>query len=522
MTLGRMRMPSRWTALTWAAIAASIAGAVLLRVYRLGDLPPGLHGDEAAHGLEALRIGREGFIGVWSPVALGQPAGPLCVFALFVNWAPNEIWSVRLGAALLGIAALPVFFLFCRRLLNTRAALIGTVLLGFGLWHIHYSRIAFPVIALPLMEVLALWLLLEALDTKREGWRRWALLVLAGAAFGATVYTYSAFYVFVGIVVAFWMRELMSQSRPWRRTARWAVVFGVAAVVVAAPFLDFAAGYWQPLQERRQVTSVTRLEAYEKLDGVPEQSRFLIKRTAVIGLNLFRKHKFDGADGAGGRPLLDPLTGSLAALGFVVALVRPADRRHFLLLVGLLAGAVGTAFTLDGENRRFLVALPFVFAAAGYAGDRVVAALQGRATRAAIAGVLAAGLAFVVWHNSAAYFRDYVGSRDHRWVFGNELTEFAERYREYEGQPYVYWYSDRWGVGYETLQYLAPGLQGEDRSAAFGTFSVPRGPQEGPVLWVVMPPYQDVLTAAQALEPGGRLDEVRRDGQLVLGMYYVP
>lgn len=128
-----MRMPSVWTALTWAVVAASIAGAVLLRVYRLGDLPPGLHGDEAAHGLEALRIGKEGWIGVWSPVALGQPAGPLYVFALFVNWAPNEIWSVRLGAALLGIATLPVFFLFCRRLLNTRAALIGTVLLGFGL-----------------------------------------------------------------------------------------------------------------------------------------------------------------------------------------------------------------------------------------------------------------------------------------------------------------------------------------------------------------------------------------------------
>lgn len=376
------------------------------------------------------------------------------------------------------------------------------------------------------MEVLTLWLLLEAFDTRWNGWRRWALLVLAGAAFGATVYTYSAFYVFVAVVLAFWVRELLSQSRPIWQTARWAVVFGVAALVVAVPFLDFAAGYWQPLQERRQVTSVTRLEAYQKLDGVPAQSRFLIKRTMRLGLNLYRKHPFDGADGAGGRPLLDPLTGSLAALGFVVALLRPTDRRHFLLLAWLLAGAVGTAFTLDGENRRFLVAMPFVFAAAGYAGDRIVVALQGRAARAAIAGALAAGLAFVVWHNSATYFRDYVGSQDHRWVFGHELAAFAERYKSFDGaqgesKPYVYWYSDRWGVQYETLQYLAPGLQGEDRSVAFGTFSVPRGLQEGPVVWAVTPPYQDVLTAAQALYPGGRLDEVRHDGQLVLGMYYV-
>ena len=46
-----------------------VVGAVP-RLVLLGDIPPGLHGDEAAFGLEARRILDEG-IGAWSGVALG-------------------------------------------------------------------------------------------------------------------------------------------------------------------------------------------------------------------------------------------------------------------------------------------------------------------------------------------------------------------------------------------------------------------------------------------------------------------
>ena len=59
--------------------------AAFLRVYRLAELPPGLHGDEALTGLDALRILDEGWIGPYVGSALGQPTGPLYFTAFLLR-----------------------------------------------------------------------------------------------------------------------------------------------------------------------------------------------------------------------------------------------------------------------------------------------------------------------------------------------------------------------------------------------------------------------------------------------------
>src|SRR3712207_6029897 len=65
-----------------ATLAIVLGVALLLRVYQLSTLPSGLHGDEAVAGLEAQRILRDGYIGPYTPRALGFPAGPLYLTAL--------------------------------------------------------------------------------------------------------------------------------------------------------------------------------------------------------------------------------------------------------------------------------------------------------------------------------------------------------------------------------------------------------------------------------------------------------
>src|SRR3569833_4235214 len=62
----------RWGWVEVAAILSVLAIAVFLRAFELTTLPHGLHGDEAATGLEAQRILREGWIGLYSPLALGR------------------------------------------------------------------------------------------------------------------------------------------------------------------------------------------------------------------------------------------------------------------------------------------------------------------------------------------------------------------------------------------------------------------------------------------------------------------
>src|SRR5206468_3177141 len=61
-----------------AALDASLLAfvtlvAALLRLIRLGDIPYGVHPDEAQAGTDAVRVLHEGWIAVCSHAALGQP-----------------------------------------------------------------------------------------------------------------------------------------------------------------------------------------------------------------------------------------------------------------------------------------------------------------------------------------------------------------------------------------------------------------------------------------------------------------
>src|SRR5690606_7818515 len=78
--------------------------AVLARFTLLDSLPDGLHGDEGSTGLDARRIIDEGSIGPYTPSALGQPAGPMYVAAVFVKLLGSEIVSVRAPMATMGVA----------------------------------------------------------------------------------------------------------------------------------------------------------------------------------------------------------------------------------------------------------------------------------------------------------------------------------------------------------------------------------------------------------------------------------
>jgi len=56
-------------------VALATALAAVVRVTELTDIPPGLHGDEGLAGMDAARILREGWVGVYLPSALGTPSG---------------------------------------------------------------------------------------------------------------------------------------------------------------------------------------------------------------------------------------------------------------------------------------------------------------------------------------------------------------------------------------------------------------------------------------------------------------
>ena len=122
--------------------------AGVLRLYRVTELPGGLHGDEALTGLDALRVVREGWIGPYVGSALGQTTGPLYFTALVFALSKPTTFTLHLSMALFGIATVPAAYFLMRVGFGRWVALFAVIALTFSYWHLFYSRAAFMLISM--------------------------------------------------------------------------------------------------------------------------------------------------------------------------------------------------------------------------------------------------------------------------------------------------------------------------------------------------------------------------------------
>lgn len=212
--------------LFWSVLFAIVVLAALLRVVGLRDLPPGLFCDEAALGYNAYSIWHTGHdesgvalpLYVWSfGVSYKNPAfiyaATLPVALLGLNEA-----SVRLTSALFGVLGVLGIGLLGRVVFGGAGGLIAAFLLAVVPWHVHFSRIAFELIAFPATFLFAF----AALAVGVRG-RPWWLLV-AGPLFALCLYTYAPAKLFVPLF-------LLGALGIYRRRL-WAVRGTAAAAVL--------------------------------------------------------------------------------------------------------------------------------------------------------------------------------------------------------------------------------------------------------------------------------------------------
>ena len=503
-----------------ALVAALTLVAAFVRVYRLADLPPGLHGDEAWTGIEALRILDDGPIGVWSPSAIGQPAGTFYWTAFFFSFLKPGLLTLRLSIAILGVLTIPAFYLFARALLGWRAAAIGAALLSISFWHIHYSRIAFVLVALPLLVSIALFLLVKGL---RDG--RVSFLVAAGAVSALGVYVYGGFVSFALTLIMFWVFLALRRTHPPAQLLKFALAFGLPAFLVALPFIRTLVFSTSDVLAYGGVSSTFNDHAFTEAEDFEQKVNFVLGRLRR-GFTLYSSGgRIDFTDGMGARGLLDPLAVALVLVGGAVALWQWRDWRRFLLLAGLLGGVMVTAYMALpswAESRRGIGALPVVFALAGLGGDSLLR-LAGRWIKLRWAyAVLGAVLLIAAYVNLNYYFGTLSGNSETRWVFVEELTR-ASRYVDTlpDDDLYVYFYSARWSYNYETRRFLLPDLPGEDRSREFGHFTLERDPNRSNVVYVLLPPYEEVSEELRALYPGGSYHELKDGDRFIFSSYHL-
>lgn len=449
------------------------AAAAAVRLWNLDGIPEGFHGDEAWTGIDARRVLTEGWIGPYVPAALGQPTGPIYLVAALFSFLPDEVGTIRLGMALLGLLGVVFTYLMAREYEGGVFALCAAGLLAGLLWHLHASRIGMMFVSCATMLMAGLWL--QAVALRSSSLR---LAVAAGLLAGLGVYSYNAYPTATPLYAVPFAYALAAAPRGARRAvAGKLVLFAAAALLAALPMISFAVRDLDGFFRHHRQVSVFVTEKWTTADA-PTRLGILGERLRFWLEGLFVDGNFDAGDGYGvaDLPLVDPLIGGLAAVGVLIALLRWRHPLSALMLAAPPLIGLGALLT-DGPGafRRTIALAPFVvmLAATTLITFYRLAARWSERRRTAIprtvaAAVVAAVVAAAAWNGARNYFGPFVHDRLMRWVYARELRIASRFLATVPRGTRVYFFSERWSCDYETRRFLAPAIDCVDRSRRFG------------------------------------------------------
>jgi 4-amino-4-deoxy-L-arabinose transferase-like glycosyltransferase len=421
--------------MTRLAAVATLGILAALYVFRLGDAPVYLGGDEAHFGVVAHSIASTGrtLRGDFLPVMvnlrdpLGAPPPPwggtwyqpflFYLVALGLKFLPFTEWSVRLPAALLGGLIVPGFiFLFARRVIGTTSgAMAATLFFALSPAHFILSRQARDYIG-PIVFVAAwLWCLWRWIAAPRD--RR---AFASGAVLGVGLFSHISAWMLMPMYLTIGLVVLLRRSPTPVRTAAIAVSgFAIPAAFLGAWLLthpemleNTAAAY--------RMSSAQRPAVFED----PVTASVTAARTFATFLDPFRLFVIGG-------PNMTASTGRAGVFLLPVLLVLPfglyavwkrraSDGLTFVLLCGFVVAIIPAALRSEGMAvQRALCMIIFVAIVAGFGIDWLwrspVALMRWAGAGLAIAAVLQFGL----------FYRDFLGHYKFRSAFYYDPVAFA-------------------------------------------------------------------------------------------------
>jgi 4-amino-4-deoxy-L-arabinose transferase-like glycosyltransferase len=467
------RSPSPWRR---AFLLLALLVAAALRLWQLGQWPPGLYRDEAFNGLDALGV-LDGQHALFFPANNGREPAYIYLTAVAVALFGRSVLAVRLGAALAGTLTTLLTYRLARSWFGWQTGLLAAWLWAVTLWPVHLSRIGLRAILLPATLALAFWLGTRAY--RRNSAQLW---LAAGVAYGATFYTYLAAR-FTPLLLAVLLSYLFLNRPGERHRLRVAVLWGGAgAALILLPLALLA--FQQPeliLGRTEQVSVFSESVNQGDLWGT------LLRHTArTLGLFLLQ-----GDTIARHNPPARPLFDLLMAVPFLAGLIwtlchwrRPAAAA-LLFWVAIMLGP-----TLLAEDA------PHFLRAAGILPAALLLPALGLsklwdwpkladALRHGLVLILAGGTLIV----TVADYRNYVRAPDTPFLFDAGARVLAEEVNHargplgtdvyLDGRFWQSWPSLRFLVEEETVWLFQPesGLA-EPASLPITIFAWPYGPLE--------------------------------------------
>jgi hypothetical protein len=483
------------------ALALVLTFASGLRLPELRAVPPGLHGDEAASGLEAQRIRTDGWIGVYSSAAAGTPTGYYHLVALTTAVFGDSIHGVRMASALLGVATIGVVFVLVRGDFGLVAAAAASVLLSISVWHRIFSRMGHLVISWPLIVLLATLALRQAIRTGLWGW--WAA---SGAFFATGIYFYNAHLVFLaafGAIAVFVAPTLLFRRQlAGRAVAALTLAFGATAL----PMLMFIATHPDQFLRRAAPISVFNSPEWNTRADLVGKLRFLAERY-VEGWNRLSFHpEPTSIDLTGVVPLVTPAALLLSGVGLVICLARYRHPVAVLAAVVVVVMPMAPGLFTDFAMRRAFVIVPFLAMFGGIGIAKLLSSVRDRPhwIRAAMTVGVGCWLLLIVYQDFRA-FSTTMASSNTRWAMGPEVVEAARFLDRLPSTAFVHFYSVRWPFEHEIIRFLAPSVRGETRGAPFASDSLEIKQGGSEHVFVLLGEYRGRLPHLVEMYPGGRI-----------------
>jgi 4-amino-4-deoxy-L-arabinose transferase-like glycosyltransferase len=213
--------------------------ALLLRIYRVDQIPPHLSNDEISIAYDAYSIARTGMDehGQWLPISFisnGTYKAPLYAYVLapLTLVLPQDELTAKIPSILAGVLTVSVIGLLAYELTqSTTAALLASLVLAISPWHIAASRMVLEANLSLFFIAIGIWLILRTVNRNNYALVHWIPVCLFLVI---SMYGYHTEWVLVPLIILAICRFYLA------RKPRLLMIFVILATILALPLgLDY-------------------------------------------------------------------------------------------------------------------------------------------------------------------------------------------------------------------------------------------------------------------------------------------
>ncbi len=475
---------------------------IFMRIYHIESIPPGLHGDEAWSGIEAVEILEGRAYTPYSPNVYGQTTMYFYFVAFLFKLLGATPVAIRLVSVVFGILTIPALYLFTRKACSAEVALCASFLLAVSRWHITLSRIGMMIVLGSFFAILTFYYLLRALDSKST-----RDFILSGIFLSLGLNGYMAFRLVPFVFLLFLCFLLLRYKEQIADNLKGLTLFFASALVTITPLALYAVCNWDIFMGRVGAINIFKDHSFmESISLLGDNVRATLLMFNYEGCVWPHKN-------LPGEQMLDPILAMFFVLGLTLALYKWHTRTNFLLLswfgVALLPGFLSIP-AADSFRTSIVNPPAIIFGAIAiyWLGDELRQILSHKRMAAVVIIFL---LISSGAYNYNAYFHEQANHPGVWHDFHYVPVEVAYYHKQLGEEYHMYLLSNWFYYRYESIRFLAPGLSGEDFFYKLGTYSpkLDRFPLKENLdkhaVFVILPHYNNVIPVLRECYPNGTL-----------------